>query len=209
MRSTPTTRRRLGGVAVAAGLLLAACGSDDGGNSATPDVVVGDGAATDNEDGAPDNASSSSATEEELALEFAECMRDEGIDWPDPITLADGSIDLLGGQGPEAIGAGNGRIDDATQASLEICGPIIEGASFLPGAGDIDAETEDQLLEFAQCLRDNGIDVTDPDLSAVGAGGGGPAAIFGPNFDPSDPATQDAIGVCQNLFAGGIGSQGG
>ena len=209
MRTTPTTRRRLAGVAVAAGLLLAACGGDGDGNSATPDVVVGDGAATGNADGVSDGASSSDATDEELALQFAECMRDEGIDWPDPITLADGSIDLLGGQGPEAIGAGDGRIDDATQASLEVCGPIIEGASFLPGAGDIDAETEDQLLEFAQCLRDNGIDVTDPDLSAIGAGGGGPAAIFGPNFDPSDPATADAIGVCQNLFAGGLGSQGG
>lgn len=207
MRTTPTTRRRLAGVAVAAGLLLAACGGDDDGNSATPDIV-GDGAATGN-GGASDGASSSDVTDEELALQFAECMRDEGTDWPDPITLADGSIDLLGGQGPEVIGAGDGRIDDATQASLEVCGPIIEGASFLPGAGDIDAEAEDQLLEFAQCLRDDGIDVTDPDLSAIGAGGGGPAAIFGPNFDPSDAATQDAIGVCQNLFAGGIGSQGG
>ena len=208
MRTTPTTRRRLAGIAVAGGLLFAACGGDDGGSSATPDVVVGDGAAAGNGDSGSDGAAGSDATDEELALQFAECMRDVGIDWPDPTTLADGSIDLLGGQGPEAIGAGDGRIDDATQASLETCGPIVEGASFLPGAGDIDAETEDQLLEFAQCLRDNGIDVTDPDLSAIGAGGGGPAAIFGPNFDPSDPETQDAIGSCQNLFAGGLGSQG-
>jgi hypothetical protein len=203
--SLTPTRRRLVGAAVAAGLLLAACGSDDGGNSATPQVVNGNGAATGG-DGAA--AASNDVSDEALALEFAECMRGEGVDWPDPITLADGSIDLLGGQGPEAITGGDGTVDDATQAAIDSCSPIIEGSSLLPGADDIDAETQDQLLEFAQCLRDNGIDVDDPDLSVIGTGGG-PAAMFGPDFDPSDPTTQDAIGACQSLFAGGLGSQGG
>lgn len=207
MKSITPTRRWLVGAAVAAGLLLAACGSDDAGNSATPQVVSGNGAATGG-DGASAAAASSDVSDEELALEFAECMRGEGVDWPDPITLADGSIDLLGGQGPEAITGGDGTVDDATQAAIDTCSPIIEGSSLLPGADDIDAETQDQLLEFAQCLRDNGVDVDDPDLSVIGTGRG-PAAMFGPDFDPSDPTTQDAIGACQSLFAGGLGSQGG
>jgi hypothetical protein len=207
VRSIPPTRRWLVGAAVAAGLLLAACGSDNGGNSASPQVVSGNGAASAG-DGASAGAASSDVSDEELALEFAECVRGEGVDWPDPITLADGSIDLLGGQGPEAITAADGTIDDGTQAALDTCVPIVEGSSLLPGADDIDAETQDQLLEFAQCLRDNGVDVDDPDLSVIGTGRG-PAAIFGSNFDPSDPTTEDAIGNCQSLFTGGLGSQGG
>ena len=207
MTSSTPTRRWLVGAAVAAGLLLAACGSDDAGNSATPQVVSGNGAATGG-DGAGAAAASSDVADEQLALDFAECVRGEGVDWPDPITLADGSIDLLGGQGPEAITGGDGTVDDATQAAIDTCSPIIEGSSLLPGADDIDAETQDQLLEFAQCLRDNGVDVDDPDLSVIGTGRG-PAAMFGPDFDPSDPTTQDAIGACQSLFAGGLGSQGG
>lgn len=207
MKSINPTRRWLVGAAVAAGLLLTACGSDDGGNSATPRVVSGNDAATGG-DGASAAAATSDVSDEALALEFAECMRGEGVDWPDPITLADGSIDLLGGQGPGAVTAADGTVDDATQAAIDTCSPIIAGSSLLPGADDIDAETQDQLLEFAQCLRDNGIDVDDPDLSVVGTGSG-PAAMFGPSFDPSDPITQDAIGACQSLFAGGLGSQGG
>ena len=207
MKSISPNRRWLVGAALSAGLLLAACGNDDGGNSATPQVVSGNGAATDG-DGASDGAAGNDVSAEELALDFADCVRGEGVDWPDPITLADGSIDLLGGQGREAITGADGFIDEATQAALDTCSPIIEGSSLMPGADDIDAETQDQLLEFAQCLRDNGVDVDDPDLSVIGDRRG-PAAIFGSNFDPSDTTTQDAIGACQSLFAGGLGSQGG
>ena len=208
MKTTHTSRRRLAVGAIAAGLLLAACGGGDDANSATPVVVAADGAAPDDGDAPDDDATADAATasDEELALQFAACMRDEGIDWPDPITEADGSIDLFGGQAPASIAAD--ASDEVIEAAAETCGPIIEGASFLPGAGGIDEETQDLLLDFAQCLRDEGIDADDPDLDVL-TGGGSPAALFGDGFDPLDPATQDAIGVCQNLFAGGIGSQGG
>ncbi len=141
-------------------------------------------------------------TEEELALQFADCMRSEGLDWPDPTTQADGSIDITGG----VIGAGpDSPVDvrsDESRAALDVCGPIVAGASFLPNAGNgLDTETQDQLLEFSQCLRDNGVDVDDPDFSGGGLPTGG---LFG-DFDPEDPANADAIEVCQTLFAGGVG----
>ncbi|MFK8022620.1 MAG: hypothetical protein AB8G26_01545 [Ilumatobacter sp.] len=141
-------------------------------------------------------------TEEEQALAFAQCMRDEGLDWPDPTTAADGSIDITGGViGPGTSGQVDLQSDDFANAA-ETCGPIVEGASFLPGGGGgIDAETQDQLLQFAQCLRDEGVDVDDPDFGALSPGGGG---IFG-DFDPQDPANSAAIQACQTLFAGGLG----
>ena len=45
-----------------------------------------------------DTATADELTDEERALLFAECMRDEGIEnWPDPATNPDGSVDLSGG----------------------------------------------------------------------------------------------------------------
>ena len=71
---------------------------------------------------------------------------------------------------------------------------LLQGAAFV---ADFDlTELQDQLLSFAVCLREQGVDVDDPDFSALGGGGGAPA-IFGDRFDPDDPANADAIGVCQ------------
>jgi len=140
------------------------------------------------------------ASEEELALQFAQCMRDEGVDkWPDPATNADGSIDISGGG---AVGPGGDVVlgSDEVQAALPVCGPIIAGASFLPNSGGgMTTETQDQFLAFAQCLRNEGVDVSDPDLS------NGAAGLLDWEFDPEDPANAAAIEACQTLFAGAGG----
>lgn len=136
-------------------------------------------------------------TDEERALGFTQCMRDEGVDLADPTINADGSIVLF------QPGA-NSHIDptdpEVTNAA-DVCGELIAGASFLPGAGLDRSEIEDRLLGFAQCLRDLGFDVDDPDIS--GGFAGGPAAIFGDNFDPTDPANADAVQQCQAAFGAG------
>jgi hypothetical protein len=54
-------------------------------------------------------------------------------------------------------------------------------------------------LAFAQCLRDEGVDVSDPDLS------NGAAGLLDWEFDPEDPANAAAIEACQTLFAGAGG----
>ena len=125
-------------------------------------------------------------------------MRDEGVDWPDPSTSADGSVDLLGGQTLAQVA---GSSPEATQAAADVCAPLIEGASFLPGGGSgtFDAETQDAFVEFAECLREEGLEVSDPDFSA----GGNPlAGLFGPGFDPNDPDNAAAIDACSGIFAG-------
>jgi hypothetical protein len=141
-------------------------------------------------------------SDEERALAFAECMREEGVSsWPDPATNSDGSIDLSGGG---AVGLGPtsevALSSDEVQVAIQACGPLIAGASFLPnnGAG-MTTETQDQFVDFAQCLRDEGVDVSDPDLSD------GAAGLLDWDFDPDDPANAAAIEVCQTLFAGAGG----
>lgn len=199
-------------------IFAAACGGGgDDTASATPDVVIegvetATGADTSSDGTAGTDTDAEAGSDEDKALAFAECMRGEGLDWADPTVGADGSIDLFGGQGgpPGAGGAGGagGGLDEDTQSAFEACGPLLEGASFLPENGGIDAETQDSFLEFTQCLRDNGIDVDDPDFSDFGggppAGGDGEGGFLG-GFDPEDPDNAAAIEACQGLFTGGPG----
>ncbi|RZV40973.1 MAG: hypothetical protein EX269_16975 [Acidimicrobiales bacterium] len=191
---------------LALALGAAACGSDGGDTvEAAPLIVVEGTQAPDAEptEGSVDqpdaDATDASAdqTDEELALEFTQCMRGEGVDLADPTVDADGSIQLFQPGANSNIDPNDPDVTDA----FEVCGDLIAGASFLPGAGLDQSEIEDALLGFAQCLRDLGFDVDDPDLS--GGFAGGPAGIFGDNFDPTDPANADAVQECQAAFGAG------
>lgn len=202
--------QRLLPLTLAVALVGAACGGDDDDAvSAVPVVVenVDDAAepATDTEadtDAGTDTDTGSGAaaptsSDEELALEFADCMRDEGIDFADPVVAADGSVDLFGGFDEDTPPPPQ----DEAQIAFEVCGDILDGTTLLPNVDDILAN-EEAFLEFARCLRDEGLDVDDPDLSNLG---GGPQAIFGENFDPDDPSQQDAIQVCAPIMANVLG----
>lgn len=74
------------------------------------------------------------------------------------------------------------------------------------------ADTQEARLAFAQCMRDNGVDMDDPTFDADGnVQGGG----FGPDsgIDFSDEATQAALEACGDLIEdigpGGGGPRGG
>lgn len=171
------------------------------------------------------NADEPAASDEDALLAFAQCMRDNGVeDFQDPVVGEGGGV-TFGFGGPGGGGGGDGGpfggVDRETvQAAFEACGEDLEGFAIGPGGGDFDpSEIQDQLFAFAQCLRDNGIDVDDPEFSNFGpqvdendgqGGDGGPQfnSPFGPNFDPSDPAVQAAIEACQGEGGGfGIGGR--
>ena len=186
---------------LALALMATACGSTAEATVEAAPLIVVEGSEAPDVDASVDGPDATDTptdqTNEELALEFTQCMRDEGVDLADPTINADGSVELF------QPGA-NSNIDPDDPAianAVEVCGDIIAGASFLPGAGLDQSEIEDTLLGFAQCLRDLGFDVVDPDLS--GGFAGGPARIFGDNFDPTDPANADAVGECQAAFGAG------
>ncbi|MCZ6456614.1 MAG: hypothetical protein O6650_05120, partial [Actinobacteria bacterium] len=89
------------------------------------------------------------------------------------------------------------------------CGDLIEGL-ISQIFRDIDqSEFQDSFLEFAVCMRDQGIDMPDPDFSGgFGPGEGGGRGLFG-DIDPQDPAFQEAAEECQGIFEGGFGLRGG
>jgi hypothetical protein len=200
MGDQPTHRRRSRWVLAACAvgllvLLLAACGggggSDDGVASASEETSGSDDSGDDSSD-----EGSASDSEEEL-LDWVDCMRDEGIDVPDPEVDADGNLTF--GLGRGGGGGGGGQVDpEALQDATEVCGEIPQSA--FGGEQPDQTEVQDTLLEFAQCMRENGYDMPDPDFS----GEGGLTSAFG-DIDTNDPAFQEAAEACEDVLGGGLG----
>ena len=181
-------------------LVVAACSGDGGSGVAsleelTPDLAV-----------APADVSQDGLDEDGI-LEFAQCMRDNGIeDFEDPDIGADGSV----GFGFRDFG---GDVDRETmRAAFEACQEHLGGIAFGPGGRDR-SEIEDTLYEFSVCMRENGFDMPDPDFSNLlngpGDGEGGGGGPFGGAFDPEDPAFTSALEACEDVFGGGLRFGGG
>lgn len=185
MRSRPSPSLVV--VAVLA-LLLGACGSDD-------DAVHDPGLATLEESTTLTTTQvgqEAEANTEEAVLAFSQCMRDEGFAaFPDPQFSADGSLDFQRGQ-VDLEQAGIDTQSDEFQAAFETCQDLLGGVALIGGGIDL-TELEDLLLEFAQCMRRQGIDIPDPSFD-FSAGGGDP---FGGTVDFEDPDVQAAFEVCQ------------
>ena len=179
-------------------ILVAACG----GGGAEEDGVAsleGDSPSV----SAP--ATTQPADVEEALFAFTECMRANGIPMSDPAMGPDGQLR----PGRPILEQGQQQ-DEVFRRSLEVargeCASYLETIT-LGFEGFDDTEFQDAMLAFAECLRDEGIDVADPDFSQ-GAIQRGPA-ILGDEFDPTDPDTLAAIEVCQDelpgAFTGGPG----
>ena len=176
-------------------LLAAACsGTDESGVASLTDNVQ--------ESQQQDDGGSSALTDEESILAFAACMRENGVeDFEDPDVDAEGGVQF------RLRGATEGDdVDRETlRAAFDACDEFLGAVAFGGGAADR-SEIEDQLYEFAACMRENGIDdFDDPDFSATPGEGGTP---FGEDFDPSDPQVAAAMEACQATF-GGLGRLGG
>ena len=104
----------------------------------------------------------SPATDEEITTRFAACMRDNGLDVSDPVLHSDGTVNWMALK--EDI-ANDPNYQSKSKAALNDCLPVLEGATFSKKQSkENEVELQDRLLEFAQCLRDSGIDVPDPQV---------------------------------------------
>jgi len=105
-------------------------------------------------------------TDEEITTEFTTCLRGYGFDVTDPTLNADGTVDLEGLRG-SIIGDPNFDISsEKTVQALQECLGLLEDATFATAPTQEDQiELQDNLLEFAECIRENGIDIPDPEFS--------------------------------------------
>jgi hypothetical protein len=182
-------------------LLLSGCG---GGKAANAVASLNGSSATTIKKGA-------SGTNEQQLLTWVQCMRTNGVNLPDPTVDANGNLTLRGpGGGPGGAAGGDGQaapsgpsttdsprpdraaFDKARQA----CGNPPQGA----GGGfnrRNDPAFQDAALKFAQCMRDHGVDVPDPNFNSTnGPPAGGP---FG-GLDRNDPKVSAAFDACRSIL---------
>lgn len=188
-------------LAGALALVLAACGGgdDEDGVASLENETTTSVEATETTDPAETTSTLSNAEQTEAdLLAFSQCMRDNGIpDFPDATFDANG-IPSFGG-GPGGPDAGDFGVDPAVvEEAFSSCQDLIADVvfSFLP---EDTTELEDRFLQFAECMRDQGIDVPDPDFSQGLFGG--PGGPFG-DIDTNDPDFVEASEECQYIFEG-------
>ena len=183
--------------------------SDEGGEEpAEPEAVAGEEAAKPEAVAGEEPAERDDLTDEERLLAFAECMRENGVDFPDPVVEADGTV-IFGfrpGRGGGFAALQEIGRDPDLPAARDTCQGLVAGVAFGSGQGGFDmVEIQDALLEFARCMRDNGVDIGDPDMSvfAPGAGGGDqPGGPFRGVIDLDDPDLASAFAICQQQLPG-------
>ena len=124
-------------------------------------------------------------TFEEGILNFAQCMREEGINFPDPTFDIDGNPEF------DNLEIEN---EEEFENAFESCEDILRNA--LPEQFDLDPEVEaalvDASLEFSQCMRDQGIDFPDPKPGEFGF-----FAFRDADIDFSSEEVQEAFEICQ------------
>ncbi len=147
---------------------LAACGGGDGNGNGAEVASIDDSSPDATTDGTTGDTTADAPTDpEEAMLAFTECMRDHGVDMPDP-QMAKQST---GGAKPgNAVIAVEGNPDDPTfQKANEACEPLMANMrSDLEDDPARLAEMKEQMLAFAQCMRDQGIDMADPTFDEKG-----------------------------------------
>ena len=185
--------------AAALAIVAAACST----TGSEPDQGV---ASLETTDTAPvtavEDQTGSQQSDEEVALAFAQCLRDEGIDVDDP--TVDSSGNIRPPRMRDILNATAGLTLEEINTARDACMPLLDGITF--GFENVDpTEREDRLLAFAACMRENGYNLPDPDLSKTRGSGGGP---FGGSIDITDPAFQTAATACDSVFGGFSGQPG-
>jgi len=145
---------------------------------------------------AGDTASVDPIAESEAAmLAFTQCLRDQGVDVDDPTMDADGNMQLppINIEVPDVV-TDPDELPDMSEFEDMIapCEEHLEGVASTISSADT-TEIEDKLLAYAECMRDNGVDIPDPDFSSSG-GVIDLGAIGGKTFEAAEA-------VCSPLLA--------
>jgi hypothetical protein len=165
-------------------------------------AALGGGLAACGGSSTPSNATASGA-QFQARLNLAKCFRSHGINVPDPTTgggARGGTFRILQ-QYPQA------QVQAATQACRQYLTQAFPQLNLSPAQR---AQIQQQLVQFAQCMRSHGVNVPDPQPGANG--------FFGfrgqfRSIDRNSPAFQSANKACQSLRPrfgrGGPGGGGG
>ncbi|HEY3558003.1 hypothetical protein [Kribbella sp. NPDC051137] len=156
---------------LAAGLILTGCGADK------PDAQVASG-------GEPQSTSASSApaslSQDEMAVKFTQCLREHGLNVPDPEP----------GKGPMLkFDKNSGVTRDQVQKAMEAC------RQYNPQSqGSANPQQQENGRKYAECMRKNGVEkFPDPKPDQ-------PGIMIGPGV-ADDPDFKKAQDACQSILA--------
>ncbi|MFI5766187.1 hypothetical protein ACIA8F_35295 [Streptomyces sp. NPDC051563] len=116
----------------------------------------GAGGSDGKKDGKSDSSNSSGTggsgggADADNALKLRKCLRDNGVDAPDPKP----------GEDPRGMTLGAGADQEVLKKAMDKCG--MKG----PGSGgEMPQAEKDKALKQAKCMRDNGFDFPDPEFN--------------------------------------------
>jgi hypothetical protein len=166
-------KTRLLVVALAATASLAACGAEDPASNKTT------GAQPSRQDEA-----------RKAMLDYAKCMREHGVDMPDP--QFDGGRVMQ--KGPKKVN--EAKMREADQA----CASIRDRVKPPEISDEEKAEFKKAALEHSKCMREHGVDFPDPTFDE---NGGGQVRIGrGSGINPESPKFKAAEKACQDKMPG-------
>ena len=185
---------------LAAGLAAgAACGGPGSGSN---DGVASIKAASDKEaDSGSDTKDQSDKNPEDAMLDFARCMREHGVDMPDPDTSGGGpGVVTFRAGGPASAGTKLDADTSKFQEAHEACKDLMGDVGPINMSPEQQQEMQDQALAFSRCMREHGVNMPDPTFD----GGGVMMKIDGDGgLDPSDPKFEEAQQACGSAFGPG------
>jgi hypothetical protein len=170
-------------------LAVAGCrGDTDDGEG----VATAGGTPTSSATGDTSNTGAADGDIGEKMRRFASCMREHGIDMPDPEVDSEGRVRMQFGEGPNEGGTPPDR--EKFEAAQKEC------QQYLPNGGEppkMDPEQVEQARQFAKCMRENGVpDFPDPQADGSVRIEAGP----GTGIDPTSQAFKDAQSRCEQYM---------
>jgi hypothetical protein len=175
---------------LALGAVASACGSSSSGDGV---AALDDAASTTT---AESTDSSDGQDTEEAALAWAKCMREHGVDVPDPQVGDNGQLTIRAGSRGRSLDPPD---SDAFQKAQKACGTPFGRSGRPPISPEQREQFQEAMLAFAKCMREHGVDMPDPQFSGEG---GAFRAIQrgGSGFDPDSPTFQEAQKACQPII---------
>ncbi|HEX6381993.1 MAG TPA: hypothetical protein VF180_12180 [Acidimicrobiia bacterium] len=184
-------------ILLAAGLAAgAACGgSGSGSNNGVASIKTAGDKEADTEEAAKKDDTKTNP--EGAMLAFARCMREHGVDMPDPDTSGGPGVVTFKAGGVASAGT---KLDTDTSKfteAHEACKNLMGDVGPMNLSPEQQQEMQDQALAFSRCMREHGINMPDPTFD----GGGVMMKIDGDSgFDPSDPKFEEAQKACGSAF---------
>ena len=187
-------------ILLAAGLATgAACGgSGSGSDDGVASIKTASDKSSDADSDAKDKEKTDKKNPEDAMLEFARCMRENGVDMPDPDTSGGPGVVTFKASGSASAGTKIDADGDTFQKAHEACKDLMGDVGPINMTPEQQQEMQDQALAFSRCMREHGVNMPDPTF-----GGEGQMMMTigdGQGIDPTDPKFEEAQQACGSAF---------